>query len=71
MRNQVLIELDALLSGKSNESNLLFLKKQIFILLVAFAYLSELDIRWYLKQNKVISKKEDDKIVVNEKQLNC
>ena len=36
---------------------------------VTFAYLSELDIRSYLKQNKVISKKEDDNIVVNEKNL--
>ena len=66
---KVLIELNAILSGKSNESNLLFLKKQIFILLVTFAYLSELDIRSYLEQSKVISKKEDDNIVVNEKNL--
>ena len=36
---------------------------------VTFAYLSELDIRSYLKQNKVISKKEDENIVVNEKNL--
>ena len=36
---------------------------------VTFAYFSELDIRSYLKQNKVISKNEDDNIVVNEKSL--
>jgi hypothetical protein len=36
---------------------------------VTFAYLSELDIRSYLKQNGIISKKEDDNIVMNEKNL--
>ena len=36
---------------------------------VTFSYLSEFDIRSYLKQNKVISIKEADNIVVNEKNL--
>ncbi|CAF1618434.1 unnamed protein product, partial [Rotaria magnacalcarata] len=36
---------------------------------VTFAYLSELDIRSYLKQNGIIFKKEDDNIVRNEKNL--
>ena len=36
---------------------------------VTFAHLSEFDIRPYLKQSGIISKKEDDNIVMNEKNL--
>lgn len=36
---------------------------------VTFAHLSGYDIRSYLKHNGIISKKEDDNIVVNEKNL--
>ena len=36
---------------------------------VTFAYLSELDIRSYLKNNGTISKKEDDNLIMNEKNL--
>lgn len=36
---------------------------------VTFRYLSELDIRSHLKQNGIISKKEDDSIIMTEKNL--
>ena len=36
---------------------------------VSFASLAELDIRSYLKNNQIISKKDDDKIIMNEKNL--
>jgi hypothetical protein len=36
---------------------------------VTFASLAELDIRSYLKNNQIISKKDDDKIIMNEKNL--
>jgi hypothetical protein len=36
---------------------------------VTFAKLSDFDIRSYLKQNGIISKKEDDKNIMNEKNL--
>ena len=36
---------------------------------VTFSYLTELDIRSYLKRNNIISKKTDDDIIMNEKNL--